>query len=135
MFSFFKCKSFQHFNEVDLLNTIIKQYESDYILSDKSSGGFYVPISCENIAKKLKTDAELVFQYLYNYMDDKYAYQKQAGGMIHLFMLSTQAPYHRINYPYALAIYKKLKDSKTKEQIALMFSIISLIISLIAIFK
>ncbi len=124
------------FTDLKLLETIQKEYANDYIknMEDANNGvrntRFYIPIDCQKVAKKMKADGEIVFNRLYFHLNNKYSYKDMNDNPVYFFVFEIDGLKHCINYGYLCSVLADLKDKKFKENLALSFSIISIIISI-----
>jgi hypothetical protein len=97
------------------------------------SSKIYVPIDVAALAKSLNTDAHELFGRLNYHLDQKYRYQQIGDAWVHLFAFKVGEDRDAINYPYLAAILAGMRQERTRESLSLVLSILSLIVSIIAL--
>lgn len=142
----FKIKNELTFTDFKLLSTIKDMYSATYLkqkgkqqVYGSEIGKFqYVEINCQEIAKKMNTDGDIVFERLNFHLNKKYQYTQDDGSIVPLFYFGANNicnGKHCIRYPYLCAILAQLEDEKRIQNLTFCLSVISIIISIIAIFK
>ena len=138
----FKVKKNLKFTDLKLLHTIEELYSNAY-LSQKGKqnttaqniGKFqYVEIDCKKIAKKLHTDADIVFERLNFHLNKKYQYKQNDDSCVPLFYFGAKNicnGKHCIRFPYLCAILAHLEEEQRTQNLTLCISIISIIISIL----
>jgi len=119
-----------------LLKTIYDLYYEEfcsYNNKSKRSSKIYVPINCEEVAKNLKVDPDIVFGRLYHYLDKKFRHQDSDGTITHLFALKVGDDRHAVNFPLLSAVVADLEQSFVRFTIPLYLSIGAILISFIAL--
>ena len=117
-----------------LLKTIYDKYYSDFCVSEhERESKHYVPIDCAAIAKKLKTDNDIVFGRLYYHLDKKHRYQQNNKTMVHLFTTVIGQDKDAINFPLLSAVLAELEELHHRFSLPLFVSFISLLISIMLI--
>lgn len=124
--------------DLEILKTIHKLYYDEYVNFDKDSSSrnfkLFVPIDIERIAKKLRTESDIVFARLYYNMEHKYGYDRSArlgADRVHFFMNkipqvgSQKFEYHCINYPYMVAVLAELAEQYRSSRWNLFFAALS----------
>lgn len=123
-----------NFTDLRLMKTIQKEYADAYLNRGDRKERFYIQIECDHIAKKMNVDSELVFQRLYSHLEKKYGYKNDDGSRVHFFGLMVGDKKHCINYPYLCAVLADLKDEKRELRITQALAIVSVVISIFALF-
>ncbi len=121
------------FTDLELLKTIHSMYGSDYLNRGDSDECFYIPIKCDDIAKKMKVDVELVFQRLYNHLEKRHGYKNDDGSNVHFFAWKIGDKMCFINYPYLSAILSHMEDEKFELRITQVIAITAVVIALVAL--
>lgn len=128
------------FTDYELLNTIQKLYEQDYLRNmdeykkSRISRPFYVSISCDKIAKKMNLDVEIIFYRLSFHLNDKYQYTQEDKTKIHLFNFDLQQNINpSINYPYLCSVLADERDKKREKDASFWLSISAIIVSIASV--
>lgn len=80
-------------------------------------------------------DEDIIFGRLYYDLEKKYGYKRDDGPPVSFFVRNIGADeLHCINFPYLASVLASLRDENRKYQTAVSFSIISLTVSVIALF-
>ena len=93
-----------------------------------------VEIDCKEIAKKLHTDADIVFERLNFHLNEKYQYKQNDDSCVPLFYFGAKNicnGKHCIRFPYLCAILAHLEEEYRTQNLTLCSSIISIIISIL----
>ncbi len=121
--------------EINLLEKIYKLYYNDFKNKQNQRDSIlYVPIDVDIIAEKLGSDGEIIFGILHYHLDFKYRYQQSDRAFVHLFARIVGNDKHCINFPYMVSVLAGLQSERRKHNIATILAIISVVISLIALF-
>jgi len=124
-------------NDLKILEAIYDRYYSDfqsYSEENKTrSSKIYVPISIEELAKKMGVDVDIIFGRLYYHLNKRYRYKQDGGLQVDLFSLSVGDDKHCINFPYLAGILAGLKEKNTKYLVTLWCSIASIAIAVAAV--
>ena len=117
-----------------ILKIIYKKYAKtfeQYSVDNKSrSAKMYVPIDIESIAKRFKTDPDMIFGRLYYHLDKKYGYKQENGSEVHLFTLMAGADKHCVPFPYLAAVLVSMESENKKFLITIVLSVAAITISL-----
>lgn len=124
------------FTDLELLETIHKLYEKDYLNYDglPSSNGKTndlkneVPIKLEDVASELKTDTNIIEHRLIQNLNNKYVYETREERVLLFYSNGS-----RINYPYLCAILAKLQDDNKKIENTFNVACFSLFVAIIAL--
>lgn len=122
------------FTDLELLKKIHSMYSDQYLNRGDQKERFYIPIDCDEIAKRMGVDAELVFQRLYSHLEKKFGYTNEDNSKIHLFAFVIGDKKHCINYPYLCAILANMEDEKKELRITQIIAISAIVISLLGLF-
>jgi hypothetical protein len=80
-------------------------------------------------------DEDIVFGRLYYDFEKRYSYKRENSPLVSFFQLGTEdEELHRINFLYLASVLASLRDENRKYQSATSISIISLAVSVIALF-
>lgn len=122
--------------DLAILETTFNKYREEYLQYDKTnktrSSKIYVPIKCEEIAKSLNTDEDIIFGRYYFYLDQKYRYKQEDGSSVHLFALAVGKDLHAINFVMLTSILAGLREDDSRNKMNTVLSIAAIIISVIA---
>jgi len=101
----------------------------------------FIPIDIELIANVLGVDKDIVFGRLYYHLQQKYGYKKKDDSNVSFFSLQIKDDRHCVHFPYLASVLanlseedKKYQTSKLISAIALVVSIASTVIALLALF-
>jgi len=131
------------FTDLELLETIQKEYADDYLksMNDAKLGlkntRFYIPIDCKKIAQKMKVEEDIIFNRLYFHLNKKYSYKDEIdkNKIVYFFTFNELKDAKRcINYGYLCSVLADLKDNRKQEYITRAIAIVSILISIIALF-
>lgn len=120
-------------SEREVLHCVAKMYESSYPGSRPGENDPYLPVDVTAVAQKLACKPELLFGYLYYYLDHKHRYETAPHTWTHLFALKVGERRHCVNYPYLVGILAAHDVEHTRSQWAIWLSIAALVLSLAAI--
>jgi hypothetical protein len=87
-----------------VLRCVAEMYEGSYPGSKPGENDPYLPIDVTAVASKLECKPQLLFGYLYYYLDHKHRYQTGDNAWTHLFALKVGERRHCVNYPYLAGI-------------------------------
>lgn len=119
--------------EREVLRCVADTYESSYPGSKPGENDPYLQIDVTAVADKLKCKPELLFGYLYYYLDHKHRYEVGERTWTHLFALKVGDKLHCVNYPYLAGILAAHEAEHTRNQWALWLSVAALVLSLASI--
>lgn len=117
-----------------ILEKIYKKYEetfSGYNIDQNSrKSKIFVPISCQQVAKELGTDPDIVFGRLYYFLEEKYGYTRADKSNVSFFALTVGDEKHCINFPLMVSVLAGLQEEAKKHRWSMRFSIGSLIVAI-----
>lgn len=120
-------------SEREVLRCVAKMYESSYPGSHPGENDPYLPIDVNAVAEKLECKPQLLFGYLYYYLDHKHRYETAPHTWTHLFALKVGERRHCVNFPYLAGILAAHDVEHTRSLWAVWLSIAALVLSLAAI--
>lgn len=116
-----------------LLKTIHDRYYEEFCSYDEESPGrsskIYVSVDCEELAKNLGLDPDIVFGRLYYHLDRKYCYKNEDGSRVNLFVMRVGKDHHAVNFPLLSAVVAELEQSHHRFSLPLVISAAALLIS------
>ncbi len=119
--------------ERQILKCILDLYESNYPGEAPKENDPYMPIDVKEVATRLKCKPELLFGYLYYYLDHKYRYQNDSGVWTNLFSIKVGEKRHCVNYPYLAGILASNEVEHRRNLWSLRLSGAAVTLSLISI--
>ena len=127
--------------DLEILNKIYELYYDDFVEFDKDNptreDRYIVPIDCEEVAKKLNADAELVFSRLYYHLREKYGYSKiMPDGkklLVKIFIREPGYRKHYVHFPFMTSVLADLKDKEDKFWTGILATILIGIVPLISL--
>lgn len=119
--------------EREVLRCILKTYKKDYPGTEPQNNDPYLQIVVGTLATELKCQPELLFGYLYYFLDHKYRYQTDDKMWTHLFALKVGNRLHCVNFPYLVGILAANEQEHRRNQWAIWLSIAALMLSLVSI--
>ena len=119
--------------EREILRCIANMYEPSYPGSKPKDNDPYMEIDVRAVAAKLQCKPELLFGYLYYYLDHKHRYQSSEKIWTHLFALKAGENYHCVNYPYLVGILAAHEVEYKRNMWAIWLSVGALVLSLASI--
>jgi hypothetical protein len=123
--------------DLKIFETLYKAYESEFESRSQSETSgqskIYVPVDIDEVAKKLGTDAHILFGRLYYHLDERYRYQQDNGSMVHLFAIVVGDEKHCINFPYLVGLLADYRLQDRRNLWALGISILSIVIAAAAL--
>lgn len=93
----------------------------------------YVPIDLAIIAREFGIDGDIIFGRLYYYLDKKHGYKQDDGTLVPLFSLRVGEDSHCVNFPLLASVLASLQSEQLRFRRATIISIISLILSALAL--
>lgn len=115
--------------ERQVLRCIYDMYEPFFPAEGSAAGKVFVQIDIEAIAQRLRCEKNILFGYLYSYLDRKYRYQTGESTFVHLFAPRAGELKHAINLPYLAAILASLDQEHSKFTWSLGVSLVALALS------
>lgn len=121
------------FSDLKLFRVIYYLYINRYIQTSDFDplNKVMVPIDIDKIAQNIGTDPELVFSRLYVFLNS--LYDKPSWNPKIRFFLHVDSNLNRINFGYMCSIMAKQEEENKRYKLSLCLSIISLVVSAIAL--
>lgn len=120
-----------------LLQEIYDRHYKDFAAYSKTgptrSSKIMVPIDIPAIAKHFKVDIDLIFGRLYYHLQEKYGYEQPNGTIVAFFSPVAGGDRNCVNMPLLSAVLAGMQEEHGRHVWALGISIISLIVSIIAL--
>jgi hypothetical protein len=116
-------------SEYQVFNCIFELYEASY----PGSNDPYISIDINKVANKLKCKKELLFGYLYYYLDEKYRYKQDGGIEVPLFLVSFRDQGHSVNFPFLAAILGGARQEYWKQFWSITFPLFALVMSVLSL--
>lgn len=120
-----------------LLQEIYDRHYEDFAAYSKTeptrASKIMVPIDIPAIAKHFKVDIDLIFGRLYYHLQEKYGYKKSNGADVAFFTPAASQDRNCVNMPLLAAVLAGMQEEHGRHVWALGISIVSLIISIIAL--
>jgi hypothetical protein len=117
----------------EILEAIYRRYYPTFADSAARSSKVYVPVDLASIAREFKVDADIIFGRLYYYLDKKHGYKQDDGTLVPLFSLKVGEDSHCVNFPLLASVLASLQSEHLRARRATIISIISLILSALAL--
>ena len=103
---------------------------SDYSEENKTRAAkIWVPIDIEALAKRFRTDPDLIFGRLYYHMNEKYGSSTGDGDRVNFFNIRLGQDRHCVNFPLLTSVLSDLQDDKKRFLVSTRLAALSLIVS------
>lgn len=119
--------------ERDVLRCIYDMYEESYPGEKPGEKDPLLSIDVTAVAAKLQCSPELLFGYLYYFLEHKYRYQTGENTYVSLFSPRAGNMRHAVNFPYLAAILAGHDQEHSKFTWSLGVSLVALALSIGAI--
>lgn len=124
--------------DLQILNSIYNQYYETFAAYSKPEQQrktkVFVPIDIRKIANDMDVDEDIIFGRLYYDLRNRYSYKKDDGPDVSFFLLNIgEEERHCINFPYLASVLASARDKNRKYWAAILISIFSLAVSVIAL--
>ena len=127
--------------DLEILNKIYKLYYDDFVAFDEKNptrdDKYIVPIDCEEVARELNADAELVFSRLYYRLNQEYGYSKiMPDGKelsVKVFIKGFKWREHYVHFPFVTSVLADLRDKEAKFWTTAIIAILAVVISFISL--
>lgn len=119
--------------EREVLRAIYEMYVDLFADGNATEGKSFIPIDVPAVAKRLSCDTNLLFGYLYYYLEHKYRYKGSGDTIVSLFAMQIGGVCHAINFGYLAAILAGHDQEHSKYRWSLSISLIALALSVGAI--
>lgn len=120
-----------------ILETIYSKYYDEYKEFNRHdptrTTNVYIPIDVVEVAKKLKTDPDIVFGRLYYDLEMKYGFKQDDGSKVHFFKLRIRDENHLVQFPLLASVLSRLQEEKRKFVVPTVISFIALFVSIVSI--
>lgn len=129
--------------DLAILSKIYDLYYDDFVAFDEKNptrtDKYIVPIDCEEVARELNADAELVFSRLYYRLNQEYGYSKiMPDGkklLVKVFIREPGWRKHYVHFPFMTSVLADLKEKEEKFWIGKVVAFLALIGSLVSLLK
>ena len=106
--------------DLEILNKIYKLYYNDFVDFDENNptrkDKYIVPIDCQEVAKELNANAELVFSRLYYRLNQEYGYSKTMSDgkelLVKVFIREPGWREHYVHFPFMTSVLADLRTKK-----------------------
>ena len=115
--------------ERDVLRAIYDMHEDIYPRDAWGKNDPLLSIDVKAVAKNLQCSPELLFGYLYYFLDHKHKYQTGPNTYVHLFVIQAGSKRHVVNFPYLAAILAGHDQEHSKYRLSIAISLIALSLS------
>lgn len=115
-----------------ILEAIFHTYKdtfAEYEVNQDRSSKIYVPVDCKKIAKKLRTEPDIVFGRLYYHLEEKHGYQRPDGSKVPFFTLKAGNDLKCVNFPLLVSVLAELQEHNKKFWIPTGISLLSLVVA------
>ena len=119
--------------ERDVLRGIYDMYESSYPGEKPGENDPFLPIDIHAVSAKLNCKPELLFGYLYYFLEYKYRHKTGENTYVSLFTPRAGSMRHAVNFPYLAAILAGHDQEHSKFRWSLILSLVALALSVGAI--
>lgn len=116
--------------ERKVLRKIYDMYENAYPGPVPGETDPALPIDIHAVAERLGCKPQLLFGYLYYYLDHKHRYKTGENAYVHLFAKQVGKHRHAVNFPYLAAILAAHDQEHSKFAWSLGISLVALAISI-----
>ena len=127
--------------DLEILNKIYELYYDDFLVFDENNptreAKYIVPIDCEEVAKRLNANPDLVFSRLYYHLNEKHGYSKiMPDGkelLVKVFIREPGRRKHYVHFPFMTSVLADLRDKEDKFWTTILATILIAGVSLISI--
>ena len=93
----------------------------------------WVPIDIEALARRFRSDPDLIFGRLYYHMNEKYGSSTGDGDRVNFFNMRLGQDRHCVNFPLMTSVLSDLQDDKKRFIVSTRLAGLSLIVSSVSI--
>lgn len=93
----------------------------------------WVPIDIEALARRFRSDPDLIFGRLYYHMNEKYGSSTGDGDRVNFFNMRLGQDRHCVNFPLLTSVLSDLQDDKKRFIVSTRLAGLSLIVSSVSI--
>lgn len=128
--------------DLEILEAIYGRYYHEFASFSKDAADarntkVYIPVDVDKIGEELTVDGDIIFGRLYYHCNKKYGYTNPDGSKVQFFALELTSDgkkeKHCIQFPLMASVLAELKYENRKYNVATNVSVISLLVSIIAI--
>ena len=120
-----------------LLALIYKHYINDFKAHTEENKirqtKIWVPLDLDMLAKKLRTDPDLLFGRLYYHMNGAYGSRTGDGEDVSFFYIRLGSDKHVVNFPLMTSVLADLKEDKKRFIVSTRVAGLSLLVSLASV--
>jgi hypothetical protein len=120
-----------------ILEAVYRRYYSTFAQFSREGDGretkVHVPIDVASIAAGFGVDADIIFGRLYYHLEQKYGYEGSGKVRVPFFSLQVGADRHCVNFPLLASVLASLRTEHLRFRLATTLSIISIVISAMAL--
>lgn len=93
----------------------------------------WVPIEIDALARKFRSDPDIIFGRLYYHMNQKYASATGDGDNVNFFHLRLGTDRHVVNFPLLTSVLADLQDNHKRFVVSTRLAALSLVVSALSI--
>ncbi len=101
--------------------------------SKSRSSKIWVPIDIDALARKFRTDADMIFGRLYYHLNGKFSQELGDGSRLDFFQMRVGADRHCVNFPFLASVLADLKEERGRFVWATGIAALSLVVSIVSI--
>jgi hypothetical protein len=120
----------------NLLGVIFREYYPPFAAFSEEnktrSSKIWVPIDIETLARRFRTDPDMIFGRLYYHLNGKYG-QEIDGGRLEFFQMRVGADKHCVNFPFLASVLADLEQESSRFAWATAIAALSLVVSIASI--
>ena len=129
--------------DLEILSALYKLYYKDFVAFDEKNptrdDKYIVPIDCEEVARELNADAELVFSRLYYRLNQEYGYSKVMPDgkklLVKVFIREPGWRKHYVHFPFMTSVLADLREKEEKFWIGIVIAAFALITAIASLLK
>ena len=121
--------------DLEILNAIYEKYYETFasFLNKNKTRKAFVPVDIASMAEEMNVDPDVIFGRLYYHLEKKYGYKNDDGSKVSLFTMRAGDDVNCVHFPYLSSILADMRNENKKYWRAIIFSAISVTISIISI--
>ncbi|WP_010485286.1 hypothetical protein [Pseudomonas sp. S9] len=124
--------------DLEILNAIYEMYLDTYqsYVTDGNNdrqSKIHVPIDCKAVARKLKTDNDIIFIRLDSVMEQRYSYRRDDGSKVAFFSFRLGKESKCINFPLMAAVLSEMRAESRKAWLGIRLSTFAVVISIVGV--
>ncbi len=121
----------------NLLEAIFKGYYAPFAAFSEEaktrSAKIWMPIDVDAIARKFRTDPDMIFGRLYYHLNGKYGQVGTDGVRLGFFEMRVGGDKHCVNFPFLASVLADLKEERGRFVWATSIAGLSLVVSIVSI--